>query len=308
MEVDMEVEDSYGSVPYHRYTRLFGQKNRDIANGTQSQKMQPSRLNFRAEGDTKDAFLKSHKKEPEEEEYWDSQSTTYSKATNQGEQKDRTIEKISSFNSRAIHAASAAEEKEMGSNDAYDNSDCGDRHQDKRRSMTEDKIAELARMSIYYSPPWAACEKIPTLVEAYVALLMKTLLKILIISAIASLAWTLFWDVDRKLKSEEGYYRQLSMNWENKYVLNHCDSHYIPPEAESTWNELYKCMKFNSEENTLYSKAAAGLVAEILNDFFETISYNTIAKFVLILALLMVLEIPYAQWNRLKMRKAKWEY
>jgi hypothetical protein len=67
-------------------------------------------------------------------------------------------------------------------------------------------------------------------------------------------------------------------------------------------------MKFNSEENTLYSKAAAGPVAEILNDFFETISYNTIAKFVLVLALLMVLEIPYAQWNRLKMRKAKWEY
>lgn len=65
-------------------------------------------------------------------------------------------------------------------------------------------------------------------------------------------------------------------------------------------------MHFNSDENTLYSKVAAGLIAEVLNDFFETISYNTIAKFVLVLAIFMILEIPYAQWKRFKMRRAKY--
>lgn len=188
-----------------------------------------------------------------------------------------------------------------------DKEDCSDGHRSSRRSLDEDKIAELARMSLYYSPPCAACEKIPSLVEAYISLLLKTLLQILIFSALASIAWTLFWDVSKKLNTEAKLSNMTASTCESKYYINNCEAVLIPPELETPWNELYKCMNSNSESSTLYSKIAAGLVAEILNDFFETISYDTIAKFLLILAILMVLEIPYAQYKRLKMRKAKWK-
>lgn len=98
--------------------------------------------------------------------------------------------------------------------------ECQDEHKDRRRTITKEKIAEFTSRSLYYSPPCAACEKIPSLIEAYLAVLMKTALKLLIFSAFIALIWTLFWDVDRKLKSEESFYRQEAVKCEAKYYEN----------------------------------------------------------------------------------------
>ena len=137
-------------------------------------------------------------------------------------------------------------------------------------------------------------------------MLMKTLLKILLISAFCAFAWTLFWDVDKRLKSQEEYYLQKAVDCSSQYDLNHCDMTILPPELKPICEEYRNCMKFDPSNNTLYFKITAGLLAEVMNDFFETLSYATMAKFVSVLLICMALEVPYVQWKRFKMKKAKW--
>lgn len=50
-------------------------------------------------------------------------------------------------------------------------------------------------------------------------------------------------------------------------------------------------MNFKAEDVNIYSKISAGLFAEILNDFFATLSYDTIVKFILIYAVCMIIRI-----------------
>ena len=116
----------------------------------------------------------------------------------------------------------------------------------------------------------------------------------------------MFWDVDRRLEKEISMLSQQSTNCKYEYEVNYCSmSESLPAGILEKCQELAKCMNFNPHDHNLYSKITAGMIAEIINDFFETISYNTIAKFLIILIICMVVEIPYAQFLRMKLRGFK---
>jgi hypothetical protein len=113
----------------------------------------------------------------------------------------------------------------------------------------------------------------------------------------------MFWDVDRRLDRELVKYQEAAQGCKTEYAYNHCSQDYsLPASVYDKCQELYICMNFRPEDHNLYSKMTTGLIAEILNDFFETISYDTILKFLVIIVICMAIEIPYAQFTRLRMK------
>ena len=169
--------------------------------------------------------------------------------------------------------------------------------------MSQKELEELANLSIFYDPPCSTCVRIPSIIEAYVSLVIRTIYQILIISTVLSFAWTLVWDVDRRFTQEISKLSDKALVCEAEYYTNHCNHGYsLPQEVKASCDQLYGCMTFDPETHNMYSKITSGLVAEILNEFLETISYDTIIKFLVIMVICMAIEIPYAQYIRLKMK------
>ncbi|CAI2376192.1 unnamed protein product [Moneuplotes crassus] len=158
---------------------------------------------------------------------------------------------------------------------------------------------------IYYNTHCATCEKIPSLIDAYIALLTRIIFRLLIISLIGTVLLTIYYDVDRKLQLEQSLSMEIANECEHNYHLNRCDKETLPPKLKEECKKFSNCMNFETEKSSFYCKIAAGLLAEALNDFFEVLSYDTMVKFFLILGVFMLMGLPYAQYKRLAMKKLK---
>jgi len=257
--------------------------------------------------DKKKRFLTSYSQPQEEEEVWQF-------ATPKISQKDYYNEPVSFSSSTQDTKMDKNSEEgenldlvETDVNEDYDNAivTIDNSRGLGMNSSTKGGYYDMTNGPMYYNSNWATCEKIPSLIEAYINVLMKTILKVLIISWIGALLWTLIWDVDKKLKTEESHQLKLAEDCRYNFNINNWDGDNLPLVLEQKCKEFQYWMTYEQDQNTLYWKIAAGLVAEVLNDFFETLSYNTLGKFWAILIIFLTLEIPYAQYKRLSM-KSKW--
>lgn len=112
---------------------------------------------------------------------------------------------------------------------------------------------------------------------------------------------TFFYDVDKRIRHENELAFLHKNECSSKYFQNRCNES-PADEIVATCEDLYKCMTEPAAEFTLYTKIAAGYMGEVLNDFFESISYDTLVKFFSILLILLTVVIPYAQWVRLRQK------
>jgi len=97
---------------------------------------------------------------------------------------------------------------------------------------------------IYYNSQWATCIKIPSIFEAYMTVLMNTIFKLLILSWVWALLWTLLLDVDRRLRSENSLLQHKIEGWRHQFSINNCQRENLPPKLEEIWNEYYDWINF----------------------------------------------------------------
>lgn len=55
-------------------------------------------------------------------------------------------------------------------------------------------------------------------------------------------------------------------------------------------------------------KMFVAIIGEVINDFFSAVGYESLGKFLIVVAVIMLLEVPIAQWRRMGMRRAKYVY
>ena len=177
METDMEVDEYLNNyelvhVPFQSYS---GKK---------------KLFSFQPQSDPKQLFLNSKGKLDDENDYeiWEAQTSTsfkkpyenydYLTDLTQFEKLDDTdtCQKDKNMALVPFENEEDANTPKKGEIDIYDSRNY--------EPMSQQEIEELAKLSIYYNPACHACERFPTLVEAYLTLVFRTFYQILIISVI----------------------------------------------------------------------------------------------------------------------------
>lgn len=160
--------------------------------------------------------------------------------------------------------------------------------------LKEDRIVFKKENNFFY-----ILSIIPVVIVTYTQLAYNLFITISITNVLFKISNILSYDLEKYIdkKSHESFVKVLECSTE--WVNNNCGQHNIPPVMVEYCNNWKFCM----EQDTSYvlkSKETAGIMAEILNNFFENLSNKTLYCIgIVLVGSIIILNISLS-WSRAK--------
>ncbi len=116
---------------------------------------------------------------------------------------------------------------------------------------------------------------VPAIILTYLQLLLNILMVVLILNATLRFSQILSADLDKHINVQESRLLGTVVECTREFLRNRCASGDIPPALEKSCDTWHSCMDQDTR-NIMKSKETAVVLAEILNNFFGSLSDRTI--------------------------------